>query len=137
MSARYRTRATNRDGGTGTSSVDGGLSVPVSNPLDPSADPSASNPEQLLALAWSTCLNATAQAIVRGERATAVSVEVELHEAVGRIGYEFHATAYISADGLDDGETQKLAEAAHLRCPVSRLLRSATTVSVEAVPYAA
>src|SRR5690606_38340485 len=103
-----------------------GLSVTVANPLDPVVDPTASNPEQLLALAWSTCLNATAQAIVRGERATSVSVEVELHEAVGRIGFEFHATAFVSADGLDDAATQTFAEAAHLRCPVSRLLASAT-----------
>ncbi|MDN3494450.1 OsmC family protein [Planococcus sp. APC 4015] len=130
MGARYRTRATNRDGGSGWSRVDGGLEVPVSNPLDPSSDASASNPEQLLALAWSTCLNATARAIVKGERATAVTVEVELHEATGRIGYEFHATAFVSADGLDDEATRSLAEAAHARCPVSRLLHGATTVSV-------
>lgn len=119
------------------SSVEGGLSVPVASPLDPSADPTASNPEQLLALAWSTCLNATAQAIVKGERATSVSVEVELHEAVGRIGYEFHATAFVSADGLDDEQTRILAEAAHARCPVSRLLHGAATVSVKPTTYAA
>ncbi|WP_141932579.1 OsmC family protein [Microbacterium sp. SLBN-146] len=137
MSARYRTKATNRDGGTGITRIDGGLAVAVWNPLDPAADPDASNPEQLLALAWSTCLNATAQAIVGGERATAVSVEVELHEAVDRVGYEFHATAFVSAEGLDVDDTRSLAEAAHQRCPISRLLHSATTVSVEPAPYAA
>ncbi|MET0303736.1 MAG: OsmC family protein [Microbacteriaceae bacterium] len=137
MSARYRTRASNHDGGNGTSAVDGGLSVAVASPLDPAADPAATNPEQLLALAWSTCLNATAQAIVRGERATSVSVEVELHDAVGRVGYEFHARALVSAEGLDSAAADALAEAAHARCPVSRLLQAASTVSVAGAAYAA
>lgn len=137
MSARYRTRASNRDGGTGFSSVDGGLSVAVANPLDATADAAATNPEQLLALAWATCLNATAQVIVAGERKTAVDVEVELHEAAGRAGYEFHVTAHVSADGLDEASTRSLAEAAHARCPVSRLLQAAATVWVRPAVYAA
>lgn len=137
MSTRYRTSAINRDGGSGSSAVVGGLTLAVANPLAPDADPAATNPEQLLALAWSTCLNATAQAVVAGARRTVVRVEVELRDAEGRVGYEFHATAFVSGEGLGDEATASLAAAAHARCPVSRLLHDAATVSVVGERYAA
>ncbi len=130
MSIRYRTSAINDDGGTGVSRVPGGLSVAVANPLQDGHDPAAANPEQLLALAWSTCLDATVQAIVRGERRSRVRVEVEMRDAVGRGGYEFVATAFVSAQGLDEREASELAASAHDRCPVSRLLQGSPTVQV-------
>jgi len=135
MNTRYRTSAVNRDGGTGSAGVPGGLTVRVANPLDPDFDRGATNPEQLLALAWSTCLNATAQAIVRGRRRTAVRVDVEMRDAEGRGGYEFHVAATLSAEGLDARATEELADAAHQRCPVSRLLHAATTVTVRTEPF--
>lgn len=134
MSTRYRTSAVNRDGGDGRSAVPSGLSVAVASPLGAEPDPAATNPEQLLALAWATCLNATAQAIVRGERRTAVRVEVELADSE-RGGFEFHVTAVLSAEGLDDRATTDLAAAAHQRCPVSRLLHAAATVAVRTEPW--
>lgn len=136
MTVRYRTSAFNDDGGTGVSRVPGGLSVAVSNPLQPGHDPEASNPEQLLALAWATCLNATAQAVVRGAHRTAVRVEVEMRDAEGRGGFEFVATAFVSGEGLSAAEAADLAAAAHARCPVSRLLHDAPTVSVRSEAWA-
>ncbi len=135
MSTRYRTSASNADGGRGVSAVPGGLAVRVSSPLDPEREPGTSDPEQLLALAWSTCLDATAQAIVRGERRTRVRVDVELADAEGRDGFEFHVTATVSAEGLDDEATRRLAAAAHDRCPISRLLHGASTVQVTTELY--
>lgn len=137
MSIRYRTQAINDDGGSGFSRVPGGLTVAVANPLrdDLGGDPAVTNPEQLLALAWSTCLNATAQAVLAGERRTAVRVEVEMRDAVERGGYEFVATAVLSADGLDAAQSDDLVRAAHERCPVSRLLHGATTVQVRSEPW--
>ncbi|MDD7929707.1 OsmC family protein [Microbacterium thalli] len=136
MTVRYRTSAFNDDGGTGVSRVPWGLSVAVSNPLQPDRDAGASNPEQLLALAWSTCLNATAQAIVRGAHRTAVRVDVEMRDAEARGGFEFVATAFVSGEGLSETEAAELATAAHDRCPVSRLLHDAPTVSVRAEAWA-
>ncbi|KAA9086816.1 OsmC family protein [Microbacterium radiodurans] len=130
MATRYRTTAINDDGGTGVSRVPGGLSVAVANPLQDGHDPAAANPEQLLALAWSTCLDATVQAIVRAERRSRVRVEVEMRDAVGRSGYEFVVTAFVSAQGLDEREAGELAASAHDRCPVSRLLQGSPTVQV-------
>lgn len=137
MTIRYRTAARNDDGGTGVSRVDGGLEVAVSNPLDPNADLARSNPEQLLALSWATCLNATAQAIVRGAHRTSVRVEVSMQDSEAGGGFEFVATAFVSGEGLDAAAAAALAASAHQRCPVSRLLEKADTVSVQSEPFAA
>jgi len=137
MSTRYRTEASNRDGGAGTSVVHGGMAVPVASPLNPERDPDASNPEQLLALAWATCLNATARVFVPRDQRTTVRVEVELHDAADAPGYEFHVDAYLSAEGASPDETERILAQAHARCPVSKLLSAAATVAVHAEPYAA
>lgn len=135
MSARYRTTAVNRDGGDGVSAVPGGLTVTVSSPLGAAPDPDATNPEQLLALAWATCLNSTAQVIVRGRRRTAVRVEVELHPAEPGPGFEFRVDAFVSVEGASASEAQEVTDAAHARCPVSKLLRDAPTVRVHTEVY--
>ena len=127
----------NHHGGDGFSSIRGGLEVAVASPLRAERDPTATNPEQLLALAWATCLNATARAIVANSRRTAVRVEVELHDADPGPGYEFHVDAYLSAEGVDLDEAQRILTAAHARCPVSKLLRDAATVRVYTEPFAA
>jgi len=134
---RYRTEATNPDGGDGIARVTHGMSVAVSSPLGSNPDPDASNPEQLLALAWSTCLNATAQTLVKRERRTTVRIEVELHDAEPGPGYEFHVDAFLSAEGLTLDETADLLTRAHARCPVSKLLGASPTVHVHAEEYAA
>lgn len=135
MSMRYSTEARNDDGGTGVSHVAGGLSVSVASPLNPDRDPAASNPEQLLALAWATCLGATARVFVPSGRRSSVRVEVALHDASGREGYEFHVDAYLSVEGVDLAETERILADAHARCPVSILLAGASTVHVHAEEY--
>lgn len=137
MTLRYRTSAsTASDASTasgGAVAVPGGLAVRVANPLTHADDAAATNPEQLLALAWASCLNATA-AVLTSAR-TRVRVEVELRDAEGRVGFEFHVAAVLSAEGLAPDETEALAVAAHARCPVSRLLHAAPTVSVRTEPF--
>ncbi|WOF23509.1 OsmC family protein [Microbacterium betulae] len=136
MGARYRTEAANHDGVEGWSRVGDGLGVRVASPLAGGADPEATNPEQLLALAWATCLNATAQTVVAGRRRTSVRVTVELHDAVPGPGYEFHVDAYLSAEGSTPAETERLLGAVDARCPVSKLLHGAATARVHGEPYA-
>lgn len=134
---RYRTEASNHDGGAGVSEVAGGMQVAVASPLDPERDTTASNPEQLLALAWATCLNATARVFVAPQQRTSVRVEVALQQAEPGPGYEFHVDAFLSAEGMTDAETRDLLSRAHARCPVSKLLGGAATVAVHAEPFAA
>lgn len=109
----------------------------VASPLRSDADPDTTNPEQLLALAWATCLNGTAQVLVAERRRTAVRVAVELHPVVPGPGYEFRVDAYLSAEGLSETETEELLSAAHARCPVSKLIGGAATVRVHTEEYAA
>ncbi|SJN46270.1 OsmC/Ohr family protein [Microbacterium esteraromaticum] len=135
MALRYQTEAINTEGGNATSRIVDGMEVSVSSPLGAHPDPDATNPEQLLALAWVTCLNSTLQAIVERKHRTAVRVEVGLHTAEG--GYEFHVDAFISAEGISIAETEELAAAGHARCPVSKLLRTAANVHVHAEEYVA
>lgn len=136
MTLKYRTAAVNSDGGDASSRVIDGMEVSVSSPLGANPDPQATNPEQLLALAWATCLNSTAQAIARRSRRTAVRVEVELHAAPTGVGYEFHVDAYLSAEGASPSETDELVASTHARCPVSKLLAGAATARVHGEPYA-
>lgn len=135
MSAKYRTQAHNRTGADGISTVPGGLAVTVASPLGAAPDAAATNPEQLLALAWATCLNGTAHVIVEGRTRTTVRVEVELHAAAPGPGYEFRVHAFLSVEGADAAETERILAAAHARCPVSKLLHAATTVRVSTEPY--
>lgn len=132
---RYRTEAVNRDGGDGVAGVPDGLTVTVSSPLNPDRDPAGTNPEQLLALAWATCLNATAHAIVARRSRTAVRVEVALHDATAGGGLEFHVDAYVSVEGASTDEAQRVLDAAHARCPVSKLIGGAATVAVHGEVY--
>ncbi len=134
---RYRTEIINTDGADGWSRVVGGMDVPVSSPLGTDLDPAASNPEQLLALAWATCLNATAQVLASGAARTAVRVEVALVDAEPGPGFEFQVDAYLSLEGGSTAETEELLAAAEARCPVSKLLRGATTVRAHAEAFAA
>ncbi len=127
---KYRTEASNRDGGSGSSGVTGGLTVAVASPLDPDRDSEASNPEQLLALAWATCLNATARVFVTPDQRTSVRIVVELHDAAEGVGYEFHVDAFLSVEGASIEEAERVLAAAHARCPVSKLLGGAATVRV-------
>jgi len=136
MHAPYRTAAVNRTGADGVSSVPGGLSVSVASPLGTDPDAAATNPEQLLALAWATCLNGTAQVIVAGARRTAVRVEVELRPVAHGPGYEFHVDAHLSVEGASPSEGREILDAAHARCPVSKLLRDAATAHVHTEEYA-
>ncbi|MBV0894631.1 OsmC family protein [Microbacterium sp. NC79] len=133
MAMRYATEARN-DGDT--SRILGGMEVAISSPLASDFDAATTNPEQLLALAWATCLNSTAQVIVERATRTAVRVTAELHDLLPDVGYVFEVDAYLSVEGADVAETERVLAAAHARCPVSKLLRSADTVRVHAEPYA-
>lgn len=131
MSLRYRTHAVALD--SRSTSVPHGMSVRVMNPLRDADDSTATNPEQLLALAWATCLRATASVLT--DARTRVRVEVELRDAEGRSGFEFHVTAFVAAEGLDAEASARLAVDAHARCPLSRLLHEARTVHVRSEPF--
>lgn len=83
------------------------------------------NPEQFLAMAWSTCLGETLRVVMSAqgfEHPSQVSVEVGLHHDPAG-GYRFAPRALVSIEGMAPAQAQRLLDAAHARCPVSKLLR--------------
>jgi lipoyl-dependent peroxiredoxin len=90
----------------------------------PSAPETGFTPEQFLAMAWSTCLGETLRVVLTEHGVThesRVSVEVGLHRDPAG-GYLFAPHALVAIDDLPADEARPLVDAAHARCPVSKLL---------------
>ena len=126
----YSTTVTNDGGTAGWVRVSDGPQVQTGPPSDPSQ---GVNPEQFLGMAWSTCLNATVEAVLRDRGVlgadgapvrSCVSVQVSLfREPSGEYAFVPGATVSVEESaGLSEGELQDVAQAAHARCPVSKLL---------------
>ncbi|PWH06286.1 organic hydroperoxide resistance protein [Brachybacterium endophyticum] len=129
----YTARVENIGGTAGEVRVENGPTIPTGGP---SPDATGSNPEQFLAMAWSTCLGETLKAVLREQRidaATHVHVEVGLHRDPAG-GFRFAPRALVAIEDLPEDEVRRLAEAAHARCPVSRLLSRADSGVLEVVP---
>ena len=123
----YSTTVTNDGGTAGWVRVSDGPQVQTGPPSDPSQ---GVNPEQFLGMAWSTCLNATVEAVLRDRGVlgadgapvrSRVSVQVSLIREPGG-EYAFVPEATVSVAGLEGADLEAVAEAAHARCPVSKLL---------------
>ena len=96
-----------------------------------------SNPEQFLAMAWSTCLGETLKVVLAVndlEALSRVRCEVDLHRDKSG-GYYFVPRAYVSIDGVSDADAEKYAARAHARCPISKLLKGMGSPSVEIEAY--
>lgn len=109
-----------------------GLRVVISDPLSPD---SGTNPEELLGLSLSTCLNATIQALLKG-RGLKNKSQVEVHidlvpEEKG--GFFFEVLALAKIEGLPFEKADRIVQAAEKRCPVAKLLEGSKTVTVKTV----
>lgn len=128
----YEVTVTNADGINGVVISSSGETFETSHPT--SSD-KGTNPEELLAAAWSTCLNATIQALLsaRGYKdlRSRVRVSVSLHQET--IGYQFRLHAVASIENLFIEEATKIVHSADKRCPVSKIFSGYEhlTVSVE------
>lgn len=124
----YTTQAINQDGLEGRSFVPDGLIVPVASPL---SAVSGSNPEQLLGLALSTCLNATLEAIEREhqqDHQSSVVTTVKL--ARDRFGYQFFVDAQVTIPQVDAATATHWLAIAEQRCPVAKLLGASANVRI-------
>lgn len=124
--------AENTSGVNGTSRVVGGMTVEVRSPTQSDRD-GATNPEELLALSWATCLNAAARIVAGPGAEVTVRTSVALHTRLDGDGFEFSAHAELCFEGTPQARADELARAAHARCPVSRMLAGRSPVSVRAV----
>ena len=96
------------------------------------------NPEQLVASAWATCLNATIQALLEARGLhleSKVEIEVTLCREKEEPGYYFQVDAQAAIDQLSLEDAEAIIAQAHLRCPVSKLLVGAKTLTLKTVDY--
>lgn len=130
----YKSTIVNNEGVNGTSYAVGGNNFSVK--LSPVAkEHLGTNPEQLIAFSWASCLNSTIQSIIRDDTVKSkVVIDVSLHkdQPVGLL-FKLHARAAIEGKPMDQAES--IVTRAHKHCPVSKLLSSADNVTVEAVEY--
>lgn len=128
----YETDIYNKDGLNGYAYVEDGISVPVSDPLIESVP--GTNPEQLLGLSLSTCLNATLQAIEKAHNLKhTAQVHVRVTMVKGTAGLEFLVHGMVSIPAVDHDTAVKFLAQAETRCPVSKLLSGNANYTLEVV----
>lgn len=105
-------------------SSDGRLNVKLTSP---GAKGEGTNPEQLFAAGWSACfIGAMGKAAVtrnlRLPSDASVNAEVDLVLSETD-GYSLQARLNITLPGIDRETAKEIAEAAHLLCPYSKMVR--------------
>ena len=124
----YQTQAVNEDGIQGQAYVTDGLQVSVSSPLKPVA---GTNPEQLIGLALSTCLNATLEAIEKEHgQAHQSKVVTTIKMSRDRFGYQFFLDAAVTIPEVDAATANHWIEIAETRCPVAKLVGASANVTI-------
>lgn len=131
----YTTTAVNEDGLTGVAYTNGNgnkdFSVQISSPRSTDA---GTNPEQLFALAYATCLNASIEFVEKRkelEHKSKVEVKIDLtlnHEGEG---YLFHPSVRVVMPGRDEELAREILEEAERQCPIHKLLKGVSVSSVE------
>ena len=108
-----------RDGGASRTS-DGRLDVKLTVP---GTKGDGTNPEQLLAVGWSSCFLSAIRLVAARSKVklppdAAVDAEVDLGTTDGR--YFVQARLNVSLPGIDGETAQKIVDGAHLECPYSK-----------------
>src|SRR5690625_2567263 len=131
-SALYTARVDNVGGTSGQVRLPGEPDA-VLPTAAPAAGAACYSPEQVQAMAVSTCLGQTLRAVLAEQgldHPSHVSVEVRLHRDPAG-GFRFAPRALVTIDGLPAAQARPLMEAAHRRCPVSKLLTGQGAPPVE------
>ncbi|MGT2715790.1 OsmC family protein [Streptococcus respiraculi] len=132
----YSVTATNQEGIHGQVTLSSPKSVQTAHPL---TEEEGFNPEELIATAWATCLNATIQALLESQKQSnqsRVEVTCELHrEATIGKGYYFQVNAKASIEGFSLEEAESLVQQAHSRCPVSKLIAQSQTIALQTTEW--
>jgi Ohr subfamily peroxiredoxin len=137
MPILYTTRATSTGGRVGASrSEDGNLSITLTSPKELGGDGApGTNPEQLFAAGYSACFLGAlkfvaGQAKVKLSPDTTVTATVGIgpREDGGGFGIEVALTANIP--DVDRATAEDLVAKAHIVCPYSHAMRTATEVPV-------
>ena len=108
-----------REGGASRTS-DGRLDVKLS---PPGSHGNGTNPEQLLAVGWSSCFLSAIKIVAARSKVklpanVAVDAEIDLGSTDGQ--YFIQARLNVDLPGIDPETAQKLIDGAHLQCPYSK-----------------
>lgn len=124
-----RTRTTGgRDGAA--RSDDGRLDIALA---PPGSHGTGTNPEQLFAAGWSACFIGAMGLAAREQKVvlpTATAVDAEVDLGAGADGYLLQARLTVSLPGVPRDVAAGLVEAAHQRCPYSKMSRGNIDVSI-------
>ena len=132
----YTASATTTGGRQGHAvSSDGVLDVHLTAPKELGGPGTGTNPEQLFAAGYSACFNGALMLVARKARVDASAAQVTVHIGFGPEGDSFAITAdlEVAIPGLELGQVQELADAAHQVCPYSKATRGNVPVTVKAV----
>lgn len=124
----YKVKALNTTGVNGVVSLSNGKQVETTHPLQTG---NGFNPEELVAIAWGTCLNETIQTLLRArglDNISHVEVAVQLKREESGIGFYFQVDAVVTIDGMLVDNMKAIVASAHQRCPVSKLIQAAKTI---------
>ncbi|CAM3429329.1 osmotically inducible protein OsmC [Erysipelothrix sp. HDW6B] len=135
MSELYKTLAVNDSKMEDETRIEGEWKIKVASPT---SNQEGANPEQFMGMAWATCLNKTVQALMKArswDNESRVRVEVTLHPQPETKGLYFAMRAFVAVEGLEMDKVEQLAEQAHRRCPVSKLIQANEHVFVEVETY--
>lgn len=133
----YEVTSSNTQGVDGKVYLSNGKIVETNHPLNHLP---GFNPEELIALAWSTCLNATIKAILeqKGFKDLKSSVDVNCQlmkeKQVGK-GFYFQVNAVASIEKLSLSDSKLIVNKAHSRCPISKLISNAKTINLDTVKW--
>lgn len=130
----FHAEMVNEEGVDGVAYVkNGGLEVTVSSPVTEAA---GTNPEELLGLSLSTCLNATIQSLLKARgknNHSRVEVQVDFMRETSGIGFFFEVVGLAQINGMSLEEAELLVKEAEKRCPVSKLLAGSQTVTIKTI----
>ncbi len=134
--ARAAWRGTGRDGGGDLSTDSGGLDATPYSYKTRFENEKGTNPEELIAAAHAGCFTMAVafQLQTAGYTPTELLTEAAVSLEPDGPGFTIARSALTlraTVPGLDDATFQKLAEAAELNCPVSKVLRAEITLDAK------
>jgi Ohr subfamily peroxiredoxin len=137
MPILYTTKATSTGGRSGSSkSEDGNLAVTLTTPKELGGDGApGTNPEQLFAAGYSACFLGALK-FVAGQAKVAIPADTTVTATVGigpredGGGFGIEVALSVAIPGLDRATAEDLVAKAHIVCPYSHAMRTATEVPV-------
>lgn len=133
---RYKTTAINNNGSNGFAYIVDGIKVQLA-PISVSST-EHTNPEQLLALSWATCLNSTLKYLLKAKNIntqSVVKVDAYLLFDKDNKRFDFALDAFVDIEGLTIEEIEPLMMEADSRCPVSRLFNNNERITIKAKKF--